>query len=918
MRKLYRYKFGAAVFDEARPQLTVNHLQVRLAPKQRKLLSVLLGNAGKVVSRDELLDRVWGYNNFDVSPHVLTAAVDRLRNALGPEGEAIKTVHGSGYRFDGVPTREVVGGQSDATLALEPGKPVPRRPDFELDELLASSEGIEVWTAHSQRSAERRVYKFAADRDDLRHLKHEARLATVVGKALGDRRDLVKVLGAGFEEIPYFVELEYGGDNLLQWSKAPDRLAGLDLDARLKLFIGIARTIADLHSIPLIHADIKPQNILIDRADDGTWYTRVVDFGSSRLDRTELLEALQATQLSVTVAGSANTDPTRGTFMYMAPEIWQGEPASVRSDVFSLGVILFQLVVGDLTRRPDAGWQREVDDPLLVRDIGQAIDGDPARRFASVPELVGNLRDLAPRREATRLEEVRQQESARLQQLVDRARTRRPWVLASFSILALGLAAAIALAYRLDQAAREARRETSRAIEISRFLERDVIGAANPGAPHAVSDVKVKDLLVRAAAGLEARTAIDDSTRGAMHHALGRAFLGLSDYDNARHQFEEAIRLAGDPGDALGPRAGYDLVEVLTMTGHRPEARSVLAQADSQAGELPVPERPALELQSHLAKGALDYDDGKIDEAVSEALAAESLQRRIAASDDDLLFKSRLHLADAYFFQQDYVSSETAVRPLMAPEYTIDRVGAKNWGSARLSYASALQGRHEATQAERVQREVVDTFTRRLGRDHFLVGFAEECLASTLVDQDRWRDALAPARDSLRIMRIALGQDSQDARLAQANLGNVELMAGDFSAAIAELQDALGGLIALQGESDPQVQMTSFYLADALLGQGRGREALQVLDRLQRKALATAGVVEIPWEIQLQAQRGRALLEMGRRTEALPLLRSALAEMEKAGARPSQLATVRDALERAESKHRPPRHGSLAGVGSPS
>jgi tetratricopeptide (TPR) repeat protein len=302
-----------------------------------------------------------------------------------------------------------------------------------------------------------------------------------------------------------------------------------------------------------------------------------------------------------------------------------------------------------------------------------------------------------------------------------------------------------------------------------------------------------------------------------------------------------------------------------------------------------------------LAKGALDYDDGKIDEAIKEDLAADGLRERIAADDDDLLFKSRLHLSDAYYFRQDYPAAENAVLPLLAATYTVDRVGAKNWGSARLSYASALEGRREFAQAERIQREVVDAWAQRLGRDHFLVGFAEECLADALANQDRWREAVVPARDATRIMRKVLGPNSQDARIAQVNLGNAEIEVGETHQAIADLQDALAALTALQGESDPQVHATRFFLSEALLRASRGREALQVIDKLDPKLLANAGVVDFAWETQLRAQRGRVLLEIGRRAEALPLLRSALAELEKAGARASQIVPVRAALKRAES-----------------
>ena len=474
MRNLYRYKFGAAIYDEGRAQLKINGDVVRIAPRQRKLLSVLLSHPTKVIGRDELLDRVWGYNNTDIDSHALTAAIDRLRKVLGTEGDAIKTVHGSGYRFDSVPVRELVGGEDESGLSLAVGGSLLGRDQFVLTERLGGSGGIEVWRARHRETAESRVFKLAAGREDARQLKHEARSTLLVQRVLGPRADLAQMLGSRFDEAPYFLEFEYGGENLLQWSHHDDALIALDRDARIELFIDIAQAISALHSIPFVHADIKPQNILVYRDECGTWRPRVVDFGSSRALRAEMLEAIRAVDMSVVVAGDAQADPTRGTFIYMAPELWRGDSATVRTDIYSLGVLLYQIVIGDFGRRPDSGWQRGIDDPLLVEDIERAIDGDASRRFDSVAELTQRLRELKNRATAAAALAQQRLQSEHLQRIVDRAKTRRPWIVGALAVMGISILAISAMLFATYRTKQALEREYRTVQALNQFLDQEI------------------------------------------------------------------------------------------------------------------------------------------------------------------------------------------------------------------------------------------------------------------------------------------------------------------------------------------------------------------------------------------------------------------------------------------------------------
>ena len=866
MQKLYRYIFGSAVYDEARPQLIVADVAVRIAPRQRKILSILLDNPTRVVTRAELLSRAWDLENTNIEneDHALTAAIDRLRKALGPEGNSIKTVHGAGYRFDRVPTREEAGHEPDSSLALTAGMSVPRRSAFKLQELLGSSDGVEVWLAKHHAGTELRVYKFASTRDKLRELKREARVATFIKKELGQRSDLIQLISTGFDESPYFLELEYGGENLLTWSKPAGRLDILSEQQRIDLFLDLAKTLSDLHALPLIHADIKPQNILVAPTDDGRWHLRLVDFGSSRLQRADMLEELHAMDMSMAAVGGALADPTRGTFMYMAPEIWQGATANIRSDVFSLGVVLYQLIVGDLTRRPDSGWQREISDPMIRADIERAVDGDPDRRFGSIAELALSLRNRQARAAAAEATRAQELEAQRLRALLERQRARRPWLIAALISLSMGLALSLSMFAIAHQAQRAAEFQASRAEAINRFLNEDVLAASDPGAPGQILNPSLHDVLSSAAAKLDQSTGIDTETQASLQATIGHTYLGLSDYKNAEPHLRKVIELAPPGGPAAEVRANalYDLVQILLYNGRREEAMTRLNDADRELiGNSAAQDR--LRIVSEIRHGDFAYDESNFDEALVRYNNADRIRMRVAPKDDRLLFMVRTSLSDTYYFRREYPQAERVALDLMQPIYSIDRVGVVSWARARNSYASALVAQDRIGEAEAIAREVLRVVREKLGPDHFQTGFVENELANILTSQDQFKEGAVLEDDVYRIFKIAIGPDGVNTRLAQANLGITLIGNQSTDQALHHLREAEQALTKIDGANSPAVQMTRFYLAQALNSKGNHHEALNLANSLDPKQLDAAGESWGHWPSRIKGLKGLIALGLG-------------------------------------------------------
>ncbi len=395
----FRYRFGTAEFDEARFDLQVAGQKVAVQRKPLEILRLLLAQAGEVVTKEELLEVIW--EGRPTVENVLANAVTKLRGALGPDNAArIVTLPRIGYRFDGSLERVVVGRVQPSTLGLQAGHPVPTRAHFLLHERVGQSASNEVWVARHLKTDERRVFKFCSEERQLSVLKREVTLSRLLRDQLGDVADaFTRVIDWNFDTPPFFIECEFGGEDLLRWANTDGQLESMPVAARIELFLQVADAVAAAHSVGVLHKDLKPANILVAR-EGAAWRLRLADFGSSQLLDPQRLAGLGITRLGFTMTRSIAGDSLTGTPLYLAPEIIAGHPPTMSGDVYALGVILYQLIVGDLQRPLAPGWERGIADPLLRADIARSTDGDPAQRLGSVGELSGLLRGLAVRHAA--------------------------------------------------------------------------------------------------------------------------------------------------------------------------------------------------------------------------------------------------------------------------------------------------------------------------------------------------------------------------------------------------------------------------------------------------------------------------------------------------------------------------------------
>ena len=323
------------------------------------------------------------------------------------------------------------------------GLEVPLRPGWVLQRQLGSGGFGEVWKARHRGLDTDRVFKFCFEPDQLRALKREVALFRLLHRSLGGRRDIARLLDWQVEERPYFLESEYHGDgNLRDWAESQGPLDEIDLDVRLEIVRQVSQALAAAHGVGVLHKDVKPSNVLV-AMEGGRPRIWLADFGIGAITDPEPLEDSGVTEVGLTQFDECDGDGTVGTRHYMAPELSVGEAATIRSDVYSLGVLLYQMVVGDLDRVLGHGWERDIEDPELRADIAACVDVDPAQRLSDAGELSRRLGSRDERRKEREEEQrlLRERAEAEVRRHERRRRQERSAFWAAIALALISIAA---------------------------------------------------------------------------------------------------------------------------------------------------------------------------------------------------------------------------------------------------------------------------------------------------------------------------------------------------------------------------------------------------------------------------------------------------------------------------------------------
>jgi eukaryotic-like serine/threonine-protein kinase len=883
---LYRWRFGAGEFDEAARRLSVGGNSRQVEPKPGRVLSLLLRHVGEIVTKTELMEKVW--DNRPTVDNVVATAIGKLRRLLDGTSLSIESVPRQGYRLVGRIERIVVGAQVGSVARMTVGDHVPNRAGFRLIELLAATSGSEVWLA-GRRSGEKRVYKFASDADHLSMLKRELTIFQVLEKGLGHRRDIVQILGANFSEAPFYLESEYAGQNLRTWSEA--HLGGLSSKQRLLLVLQIVEVVAVAHNVGILHKDIKPDNVLVHSLSEGGWQLKLADFGISRLLQPDRLEELGISNIGLTLSLSPSSKSPEGTLLYLAPEVLSGNSPSIRSDVYALGLLLYQCMVADLRRPLAPGWERDIDDSLLVSDIAAATDGDPERRIATASQLVERLKSLDQRR----LDQARNNEAQAnlkaFQGAVQRARARRPWMLATIGLLSVSLVTSTWLYRNAESGRLAAERYLSSTAAVQRFLAEDVIAQVNPADSRFDPKAGVIGVLGNASSAIDERFSDEPLTLAALHRALAGAYLGLTDRTSAIDHFKRAIELysqdlAADSEPALEAR--YGLTIALANNNDFSESGLMLKETDHLAE--PFLGRPtAIALKSAATWAALEKQQMH---AAPSKVAYERALSLIAHGAPVEKFEHaelRIGLTEALMRLGDAAQALSLLRELEANR---DEIPVSLRPTTNRIHAWALRSLNQVAEALPYAQKALAQYRELYGPDHFNSIAALSTLSYIHFQLGDCAFALVTGNEAYERMRDTFGADRQGTLIELGNRGSTRFECGEQSSGLEDLKSARDALRSNFGPESPPAQEFAYSYARFLGQVDRYSEALQALDALRQDVCESdaAGPGSATGHSKLDLLRARLLFGGGDRQGALDATDAVLTMLRTTGKEPTLLA----------------------------
>jgi serine/threonine protein kinase len=707
----------------------------------------------------------------------LATAVSKLRRAMGNEQHpVVLTVPRIGYRL-AVPVHcKAVPVAAGPELGFRPGDLVPGREQWRLDRLVERFGSSEVWIAMNPKTREQRVFKFASDGIRLKGLKREITVSRYLMESLGDRPEFVKILEWNLEHPPYFLESEYAGANLAEWAEKQGGLSGVPIAVRLQLLTDIAVAVAAAHSIGVLHKDLKPGNILVVTSVGGQgWQIKIVDFGSASLFDPSRLQALGITNLGFTQTQTAEEVLT-GTLLYLAPEVLAGQTPNASSDVYALGVLLYQLTVGDFRKPFAPGWEAEIDDPLLREDIAEAASGEPAQRMGSATELAERLLSLNVRRAKRDELQATQLRAQTAERKLAEARARRPWVVLAASALGIGLAVSL---YLYRGAARDrdyASRQTAIATSINQFLSNDLLGRSNPFASGKATE-SLTDAIKQASPAIDQQFKNEPLVAARLHQTIARALDNRTDYADARLEYEHATALFRQTDGELSQDAIIAELQRATLEARSyekdslPLAKSILAQQQVLIAKLAHP-RPEVPVWVASARGMIALIDNDAKIALENFKVAVETSAVLPAFDESARLTFQQRLGFCYIRLGDGAKAEQIFRQLILAFTQISGPENPNVLRVRLNLAQAYMIQNKNVEAVREANAIYPAFVAALGPDHELTMQLLTTRAQSEGSLEMWNDAI---RDDMTIYDLGVKKQGPLSFFAIATLSDASL-----------------------------------------------------------------------------------------------------------------------------------------------
>jgi len=713
--------------------------------------------------------------------------------------------------------------------------------------------------------------------------------------AIMDHPCIAKILDAGATQTgqPYFVMEYVPGPSITKYCDEKK----LPIRNRLELFIKVCEGVQHAHQKAIIHRDLKPANILITEVD-GKPMPRVIDFGIARAT-SPLVDA-----------GFTQTGGFVGTPGYMSPEQTDPRIADVdtRTDVYSLGAILYVLLAGSLPFDPKE-WQeqpldemlrhlREDDPPrpstkvstgqeevtataearatdvkhlvgLLRGDLDwitmKALEKDRVRRYGTPSELAADVnRYLCNEPVIARPPST----SYRLHKYVRRHRIGVA-VAAGVAVLLVSFAAIQAVQLRRITLERD------RATRVTDFMTR-MFKVSDPSESRG-NAITAREILDKSSMDINASLAKDPELQAQMLHVMGDVYDNLGLYPRAqllqRQSMEIRQRVLGpEHPDTLNSMS--DLALVLDHEGHYAEAEKLEREALAISRRVLGPEhRDTLKSMDHVASVMIEeahYAEG-------EKLERETLdiRRRVLGSEDPDTLGSLHNLAEVLRREGHYAEAETLEREtlniyrhVLGPEHP-DTLNSKS------SLAIVLSEEGHGTEAEKLFLETLDTRRRVLGPEHTGTLASMNNLAVFLDHEGRYAEAEKLDQEILDIRRRVLGPEHPDTLSSMSNLGVVLDHESHYAEAEKLYRETLDIQRRVLGPEHTDTLKSMSNLGVVMVEEGHYTEAEKLFREtlnIQRRVLGS----EHPDTATSSYDLGCIVAHRGGRDEALSLLREAV------------------------------------------